>query len=100
MECIPPVAIDIITRVYYSHLLAEGPCLTEVGPGGHIPKSLYLPVDEQKEDDGVLSTMYTTTSFVKGCPIEVSREQMISKVLRFQCLVSLSVDPYALRFDF
>ncbi|GMR61033.1 hypothetical protein PMAYCL1PPCAC_31228 [Pristionchus mayeri] len=48
----------------------DGPCLSECGTGGHIPKALYLPVDEQKEDDGVLSTMYTTASFVKGCPIE------------------------------
>ncbi|CAB3401558.1 unnamed protein product [Caenorhabditis bovis] len=53
-----------------------GSCLPiNMGIGGHVPKSLYLPVDEQdgasSSTDDPLHSIYTTAVISRGCPAEV-----------------------------
>ncbi|CAD6190431.1 unnamed protein product [Caenorhabditis auriculariae] len=51
-----------------------GSCLTNCGFGGHVPKTLYRPVEETVDaatSSDVLDSMYTSTSTSKGCPVEV-----------------------------
>lgn len=52
-----------------------GSCLTtNCGLGGHVPKSLYLPVEEQEgasSSEDPLHSTYTSTATWRGYPIEV-----------------------------
>ncbi|PAV60217.1 hypothetical protein WR25_21468 isoform B [Diploscapter pachys] len=50
-----------------------GTCLLSCGPGGHVPKSTYRPIEEFNPDDvDVLSSTYTTAGFSRGYPVEVT----------------------------
>jgi hypothetical protein len=48
-----------------------GPAKFAASSGGHVPKSEYLPVEVTSDDDDVLSSNYTVSSFHKGAPLEV-----------------------------
>uniref|UniRef100_A0A915PR78 CRAL-TRIO domain-containing protein n=1 Tax=Setaria digitata TaxID=48799 RepID=A0A915PR78_9BILA len=48
-----------------------GTCLCMAPEGGHIPKSLYKPVEETVIEDDVLKSTYQSASIYKGTPHEV-----------------------------
>uniref|UniRef100_A0A1I7WWZ2 PRELI/MSF1 domain-containing protein n=1 Tax=Heterorhabditis bacteriophora TaxID=37862 RepID=A0A1I7WWZ2_HETBA len=64
--------IEIVElKIVIIMLLLGGNCLANCAAGGHIPKTLYRPVEDHPDEVDVLSSTYTTCSITRGFPVEL-----------------------------
>ncbi|KHN86630.1 CRAL-TRIO domain-containing protein T23G5.2 [Toxocara canis] len=64
-----------------------GSCLCMAPEGGHVPKNLYRPVEEEITEDEVLSSTYQSAAVYKGFPHEV-----VVKVSTKGCVLTWDFD--------